>query len=140
MREIKEIILHCSATREGKEYHARDIDRWHKDKGWDCIGYHYVITLDGQIEKGRDEAKAGAHALGHNQDSIGICYIGGLDAEGNPKDTRTNRQRYALGVLLGQLLYKYPNARIIGHNEVAKKHCPCFDAVEYRKMFGQCTE
>lgn len=137
MREITEIILHCSATREGHEYHAADIDRWHKARGFSKIGYHYVVTLDGQVERGRKQEEVGAHCLGHNANSLGICYIGGLDVWGQPKDTRTPRQKFTLSVLLTQLHAQFPKAIIRGHREFAKKACPCFDAAEYRKYFDQ---
>lgn len=137
MRNIKYIILHCSATKEGKEYHAADIERWHKSRGFTCIGYHYVIGLDGSVEKGRPVETVGAHALGYNAESIGVCYIGGLDSFGKPKDTRTNRQKFALSCLLTQLHARFPDAIIVGHNEVAKKACPCFNASEYRRYFDQ---
>jgi N-acetylmuramoyl-L-alanine amidase len=127
MRKIDEIIIHCSATKEGKSFYAKDIDKWHKARGWKGIGYHYVIDLDGKIEKGRSEDQIGSHCVGHNKNSIGICYIGGLDKDGNPKDTRTKEQKEALWDLLRQLLCKYPNATIHGHNEFAAKACPCFD-------------
>lgn len=127
MRKIDEIIIHCSATKEGKSFYAKDIDKWHKARGWKGIGYHYVVDLDGKIEKGRSEDQIGSHCVGHNKNSIGICYIGGLDKDGNPKDTRTKEQKEALWDLLRQLLCKYPNATIHGHNEFAAKACPCFD-------------
>ena len=128
MRKINKIILHCSATQEGKPFYAKDIDSWHKAQGWKCIGYHYVIDLDGTVEKGRNEEEVGAHCTNHNSDSIGICYIGGVDSKGNPKDTRTKEQKEAIWDLLRQLLNKYPNALIYGHNEFANKACPSFDA------------
>ena len=81
MRQIKYIIIHCSATAEGKDFGAKDIDRWHRARGWNGIGYHYVIRLDGTIEKGRDVSKVGAHCAGVNSISVGVCYIGGLAAE-----------------------------------------------------------
>lgn len=137
MREITEIILHCSATREGHSYHAADIDLWHRARGFDKIGYHYVITLDGAIEKGRAVEEVGAHCVGHNANSIGVCYIGGLDSWGQPKDTRTSRQKFALSTLLMQLHARFPHARIVGHREHAAKACPCFDAAEYRRYFDQ---
>jgi N-acetylmuramoyl-L-alanine amidase len=127
MRKINEIIIHCSATPEGKAFYAKDIDKWHKARGWKGIGYHYVIDLDGKIEKGRSEDQIGSHCVGHNKNSIGICYIGGLDKDGNPKDTRTKEQKEALWNLLRQLLCKYPKATIHGHNEFSTKACPCFD-------------
>ena len=88
MRKINKIILHCSATKEGKHYTAKDIDRWHREQGYTMIGYHYVILLDGTVEYGRPLEMQGAHTYGHNADSIGICYIGGLDQYGKAKDTR----------------------------------------------------
>lgn len=127
MRKINKIIIHCTATKEGKDFKAKDIDRWHKEKGWKCIGYHYVIDLDGTVEKGRSVEEIGAHCNGHNADSIGIVYVGGLDSKGNPKDTRTQAQKEALWELLRVLITKYPKASIHGHNEFSSKACPCFD-------------
>lgn len=129
MRNINEIIIHCSATAEGKDFNAADIDRWHKQRGFKKIGYHYVIKLDGTIEKGRGVEEVGAHCLNHNKNSIGICYIGGLASDGKtPKDTRTTEQKKSLWKLIVELLIKYPNATIHGHREFANKACPCFDA------------
>ena len=127
MRKINKIIIHCTATKEGKDFKAKDIDRWHKEKGWKCIGYHYVIDLDGTVEKGRSVEEIGAHCNGHNADSIGIVYVGGLDSKGNPKDTRTQAQKEALWELLRVLITKYPKASIHGHNEFSSKACPCFN-------------
>jgi len=127
MRKINEIIIHCSATKEGMNFHASDIDRWHKERGWKCIGYHYVIDLDGTIEKGRNDNEIGSHCVGHNKNSIGVVYIGGLDKNGKAKDTRTEAQKEALWELLRVLLIKYPTANVYGHNEFAKKDCPCFN-------------
>lgn len=133
MRQINEIIIHCSATKEGKEFSASDIDRWHRERGFNCIGYHYVVKLDGVIERGRYEEAIGAHCVGHNAHSIGICYIGGLDRYTmEPKDTRTEAQKKALDSLLRSLKTKYPNAIIRGHRDFAQKECPCFNArIEY---------
>ena len=90
MRKIDEIIIHCAATPEGKAFTVADIDAWHKKRGFKCIGYHFVIYLDGSVHEGRALEEAGAHCLGHNANSIGICYIGGCAADGKtPKDTRT---------------------------------------------------
>ena len=126
MRKITEIIIHCSATPEGRDYTVEDIDRWHRAQGWQCIGYHYVIYRDGTIHPGRPIEIAGAHCLGHNAHSIGICYIGGL-RQGLPADTRTPAQRTSLLSLIKQLKTAYPEATIHGHNEFAQKACPCFD-------------
>lgn len=127
MRKIDKIILHCSATKEAQHFTADDIDRWHKARGFAKIGYHHVVYLDGSVHKGCDESLIGAHCLGHNATSIGVCYIGGLDAAGNPKDTRTEAQKTALDALVTNLKGRYPNAKVHGHNEFAAKACPCFD-------------
>lgn len=129
MRRIDDIVIHCAATKEGLNFHASDIDRWHKQRGFKKIGYHYVIDLDGTIEKGRDESEVGAHVSGHNAHSIGICYIGGCDKDMKPKDTRTLAQKESIIRLLTQLLCKYPNADIKGHRDFpgVKKACPSFD-------------
>lgn len=128
MRKITEIIVHCSATPEGRDYTVADIDRWHKQKGWKGIGYHYVIYRDGSVHAGRDVEVMGAHCAGHNATSIGICYIGGMSADNKtPKDTRTPAQKAALRNLVELLKTKYPNATVHGHREFARKACPCFD-------------
>ena len=127
MRKIDKIILHCSATKEGRHFTAEDIDRWHRARGFAKIGYHHVVYLDGSVHTGRDESLIGAHCLGHNATSIGVCYIGGLDTAGNPKDTRTEAQKAALPGLVDNLKARYPNAKVHGHNEFAAKACPCFD-------------
>lgn len=135
MRKITKIICHCSATKEGQDFHVSDIDRWHKERGFKSCGYHYVITLDGQIERGRKDSEIGAHCKGQNANSIGVCYVGGLDKKGNPKDTRTPAQRSALFDLLFLLKQQYPDAVIYGHRDFANKACPCFDArEEYRPI------
>lgn len=129
MRRIDDIVIHCAATKEGLNFHASDIDRWHRQRGFKKIGYHYVIDLDGTIEKGRDESEVGAHVTGHNAHSIGICYIGGCDKDMKPKDTRTLAQKESIMRLLIKLLCKYPNADIKGHRDFpgVKKACPSFD-------------
>jgi N-acetylmuramoyl-L-alanine amidase len=128
MRHINEIIIHCSATPEGRDYTVADIDRWHKARGWRGIGYHYVIYRDGSVHAGRPVEQIGAHCTGHNANSIGICYIGGVAADGKtPKDTRTPAQRIALRELVEELRAKYPGATVHGHREFAPKACPSFD-------------
>lgn len=128
MRTINKIIIHCSATIEGQSITANTIDQWHKKRGWRGIGYHYVIGLDGLIEYGRMVDEIGAHVKGLNADSIGICYIGGLNANKEPKDTRTIEQKESLLDLLKTLKRLHPDATIHGHREFANKACPCFDA------------
>lgn len=128
MRKIKKIIIHCSATPEGRDNTIEDIERWHRQRGFNQIGYHYVIHLDGSINEGRPMHLAGAHCLGYNQSSIGICYIGGLAKDcSTPKDTRTSYQKASMLQLLHKLKAEYPDATIHGHNEFASKDCPCFN-------------
>lgn len=136
MRKINEIIVHCTATAEGKNFKAADIDRWHKAKGWNGIGYHHVVDLDGTVEPGRPENEVGAHCLKHNANSIGVVYVGGLASDGKtPKDTRTPQQKAALVKLLTEIKYRYPNATIHGHRDFAAKACPSFDATkEYKDI------
>lgn len=139
MREIKEIILHCSATQEGKDFDVNDIDKWHKARGWSGVGYHYVIKLDGTIQEGRSEATLGAHARGHNKFSIGVCYIGGIDNEMQPKDTRTPEQKESLKKLVEKLYYKYRDAKVIGHNQISSKACPSFDVQKWMQEEILCN-
>ena len=136
MRTIDKIIIHCSATPEGRAVTVEDIDRWHRQRNFKCIGYHYVVYLDGSVHKGRDENEIGAHCQGQNNHSIGVCYIGGLAKDGKtPKDTRTGAQKQSLIELLKELKAKYPKATIHGHREFAAKACPCFDAkYEYKNL------
>ncbi len=130
MRKINKIIIHCSATREGEDISAATIDRWHRDRGWSGIGYHYIVSLNGNIEYGRPIDKQGAHVKNHNKGSIGICYIGGLDEHLDPKDTRTIEQKESLLDLIKTLKRLHPGATVHGHNEFAAKACPCFNVEE----------
>ena len=136
MRSINEIIVHCAATREGRDFTVEDITRWHKARGFATIGYHYVIYRDGSIHEGRPLEQIGAHCVGHNKHSIGICYIGGCASDGKtPKDTRTSEQKEALLSLLRRLKARFPNASIHGHRDFAAKACPSYDAFrEYRQL------
>lgn len=130
-RSINEIIVHCAATAEGKDFTVADIKRWHLARGFSDIGYHYVIYRDGTIHTGRSESVVGAHCTGHNTHSIGVCYIGGCAADGKtPKDTRTPAQKDALIKILKELKAKYPSAKIHGHRDFANKACPSFDATK----------
>lgn len=129
MRTINEVVVHCTATPEGRAVSVATIRGWHRARGWSDIGYHFVVHLDGRVEPGRPVALAGSHVAGRNAATIGVCYVGGTDASGKPKDTRTARQKAALRTLLLDLVQRYPDiARISGHNEYANKACPCFDA------------
>ncbi len=128
MRRITEIIIHCSATPEGKDFTVDDIRRWHLARHFADIGYHYVIYRDGSVYKGRAENITGAHCLGHNAHSIGICYIGGVAKDGKtPKDTRTPQQKQALRQLVQQFQFVYPHATVHGHYEYSNKACPSFN-------------
>ena len=131
MRLVKEIIVHCSATREDQQVSVDTIRDWHLARGWNDIGYHFYIDLDGTINKGRDIDKMGAHCKGHNRNSIGICYCGGVETDGKtPKDTRTQEQKDSLLNVLKTLKAMYPEAVIYSHSEFAAKACPSFDATE----------
>jgi N-acetylmuramoyl-L-alanine amidase len=135
MRKINKIIIHCTATKEGQLVTIADVAKWHKERGFATVGYHFLIDLNGKIETGRNIAETGAHTIGYNTNSIGICYVGGLDTNMKPKDTRTQSQKTTLVTLLKTLKSKYPNATIHGHNEFAKKDCPCFDVkTEYQNI------
>ena len=130
-RNIKELIVHCSATPEGKDFTVSQIREWHLQRGFSDIGYHYVIYRDGSIHIGRDESVIGAHCTGHNTNSIGVCYIGGVATDGKtPKDTRTTEQKQSLVKLLKELKTKYPQASIHGHRDFSSKACPSFDATK----------
>ena len=124
---IKYIIVHCAATKPSQDIGAQEIRRWHLERGFKDIGYHYVIRRDGSIESGRPEWEVGAHAKGYNASSIGVCLVGGLDNEGRPEPNYTPQQWSSLYRLVRDLHNRCPNADIIGHNNVAAKDCPCFD-------------
>ena len=139
MRNITHLVIHCTATAQGKEVSVKEIDRWHRARGFRCIGYHYIIHLDGKVSIGRPESEAGAHVEGHNSTSIGISYVGGVDANDVNKavDTRTPAQKEALLKLLRELKGRYPKAVIQGHRDFPKvaKACPCFNAkAEYANL------
>ena len=137
MRKIDKIIVHCSATAEGLDVKTETIREWHmRGEHFKDIGYHYVVELDGSIHKGRDEEDVGAHCVGQNTKSIGICYIGGVAKDGKtPKDTRTEAQKMSMYWLLRVLKAKFPNATIHGHRDFAAKACPSFDAKnEYKDL------
>ena len=137
MRSITLIVIHCSAVGPDQQSSAAQIDTWHRQRGFHLgIGYHYVIRRNGEIEPGRPEYMVGAHCLNHNKYSIGVCYEGGIDARGQPADTRTLEQKAAMRKLLERLHQRYPKAVIVGHRDLSHdRDCPCFDAVrEYADL------
>ena len=141
MRHINLVVIHCSATQEGVDYDVATIRKWHKLRGFKDIGYHFLVHLDGRIEKGRPVEQIGAHAKGYNRDSIGVCYIGGLDHYRKPKDTRTVAQYHALRRIVETLQIIYHATEVVGHRDLSvdlngdgvisknewMKQCPCFD-------------
>ena len=156
-RDIIEIIIHCTATPEGREVTVADLDKLHRERGFKQCGYHYVVHLDGKISMGRAPQVVGAHCLNHNANSIGVVYVGGLVVKGYKlgklrknepiyecADTRTERQKTSLYYLLKNLIGYYPGAVILGHRDTSPdlngngiiepseyiKACPCFDARE----------
>jgi N-acetylmuramoyl-L-alanine amidase len=133
MRTINEIIVHCTATFPEQVVTVSDLARWHRQRGFKEIGYHFVINQQGEIFDGRAIEKQGAHCLGHNANSIGVCYVGGLNEHGKPADTRTDAQKASLISLLRKLKEQFPGASIHGHNEFSNKACPCFNAFEEYK-------
>lgn len=128
-RPISEIIVHCTATPEGRDFTVADIRAWHKARGWSDIGYHYVVYRDGRVIEGRPVGQVGSHVAGHNTGTIGVTYVGGVSADGKTaKDTRTPAQRAALLWLVGALVRKHRGVRkVTGHNQYAAKACPSFD-------------
>lgn len=136
--KVQKIILHCAATPEGKNFTAADINRIHIQRGFRKIGYHYVIDLDGTIEKGREENENGAHTIGCNSKALGICYIGGVAKDGKtPKDTRTEAQKESLYKLVQELIEKYNLTLddVHGHYEFANKACPSFKMEKFKEEY-----
>ena len=156
MNKIDSIIIHCLATRAGQDIGKAEINQMHVQRGYQCIGYNYVIRLDGTIEQGRSLTIDGAHCnskgfsgVSYNKHSVGICYVGGLDANGKPADTRTPAQKEALRKLIADIVEAEPIKEIMGHRDTSPdldgdgivephewiKMCPCFDAAaEYKDL------
>lgn len=150
MRHIAKIVIHCSATPEGRNVTAADIARMHRERGFAGIGYHRFVRLDGTVEQGRADHIPGSHVKGHNFDSIGVCYAGGVGKDGKAKDTRTPDQKLALASLIRALLKKYPGAKVMGHRDLSPdlnrngriekhewmKECPSFSVADWLKEAG----
>lgn len=136
MRKITLIVLHCDGIRPGQHNSVEKIDAYHKAKGWKGIGYHFWVNRQGEVFVGRRLEEVGAHVVGHNKHSIGICYEGGLDSAGNAADTRTPQQVRALRELVERMHAYFPNALIVGHHDLNPlKPCPCYDAITaYRDL------
>ena len=140
-RYVDTIIIHCSATPAGKKLEPADLVKMHRKRGFNGCGYHFYIRRTGEICDMRPVERIGAHCKGHNEGSIGICYEGGLDIKGNPKDTRTAEQKKALKYLIMTLKKEFPIKEIAGHRDFSPdlngngtvepeewiKECPCFD-------------
>ena len=143
-KDVKFIVVHCTATPEGMELTVDQIDAMHRRRGFSMIGYHYVVHLDGSISVGRPDDRTGAHVKGYNRKSVGLTYVGGLDQSRKPKDTRTDMQSIAIVNKLEELKLKFPNAKVLGHRDlspdldgdgVVEKHewlkqCPCYDVMD----------
>ena len=141
MREINLIVVHCSATRADRDFTENALEVCHRHRGFNGAGYHFYIRKNGDIKNTRPLEKPGAHALGYNAHSIGICYEGGLDVRYRPADTRTEWQKHSLRVLIRTLLMDYPGCRVCGHRDLSPdrngdgrispeewvKECPCFE-------------
>lgn len=129
----KYIVVHCSATKPNQDIDAKDIDRWHRQFGWSRIGYAFVIKRDGNVEVGRGADEIGAHVKGYNDQSLGICMVGGIDEDGKADKNYTDHQWYALRNLITVLKDQYPEAEVLGHRDFpnVKKDCPCFDVREW---------
>jgi len=143
-REVDLVVVHCTATYEGKDLDVEDIRKMHKRRGWSDCGYHFIITLSGEVQIGRPLEKMGAHVRGHNKGSIGISYIGGVDLNNKPKDTRTDAQKISMINLIDSLRSAFRNVEVKGHRDLSPdmdgdgiverhewvKACPCFDAIK----------
>lgn len=138
MRKITHIVVHCSATKAGLDIGAATIKRWHLDKGWSDIGYHFVIRRNGQLEKGRALETPGAHVEGHNANTIGICLVGGLDDAGQPEMNYTADQMARLFQTVAELKRQFPRAVVLGHRDfpAVRKACPCFNTIDWAKSHG----
>lgn len=133
-QEVKYLVVHCAATPPTMDIGAKEIDRWHRANGWLCIGYHFVIRRDGTVENGRDLSMVGAHEPAVNRVSLGICMVGGVDADMKAENNFTPAQFESLKTLLAQLRHDGYNGEVIGHRDVnPHKDCPSFDAKAWWK-------
>jgi N-acetylmuramoyl-L-alanine amidase len=150
-RKVDLIVIHCSASKETVNYSYEQCCADHRARGFNACGYHRFITKEGKVYEGRSFDVAGAHVQGHNSHSIGICYEGGLDKNGKPKDTRTQAQKEAIVNCILEAKEYSDNQikRITGHRDLSPdtngngivephewvKACPCFEAEpEYKHL------
>jgi N-acetylmuramoyl-L-alanine amidase len=133
MREIKYIVIHCTATKPSQDIGVSEIDEWHKARGWKGVGYHFVVRRDGTVERGRMVEEIGAHAHGYNLESVGVAMVGGVNDEGKPDCNYTREQWAELDWLIAELQARFPDAEVIGHRDLpgVSKACPCFDAIAW---------
>ena len=132
------IVIHCAATKPSMDTSAADIDRWHRERGWLKIGYHFVIKRDGTIETGREVDETGAHAKGYNSKSVSVCLIGGMAQESSdPENNFTDEQWTSLESVVETLTNRYPDAELIGHNDISDKACPTFNVGEWYEAYRQ---
>lgn len=123
----KTLIVHCAATMPTMNIGLREIRQWHKERGFLDVGYHFIIRRDGTIETGRDVKQVGAHTVGQNETSVGICLVGGVDDKMQPQANFTTQQMTTLRKLLADLKGLFPQAVVKGHRDFAAKACPSFD-------------
>jgi N-acetylmuramoyl-L-alanine amidase len=121
---IEKIVFHCAATPDEKDFTAAQFHLWHQSRGWDGIGYHYVIRRCGKLDHGRPEYWTGSHVRGHNTGSIGVCFVGTEDM--------TDKQFDTAEVLLKGLQSRYPEAELYGHCELDDgKECPGTEVMDW---------
>lgn len=139
VRLVTLVVIHCTFTPANMNVGVKEIDRWHRQEGWFGIGYHFVIRRDGTIEEGRPLDEVGAHAKGHNHNSIGIAMVGGKSAKGKPTNNFTVEQFEALNHLLHKLDDRLNKYDIKGHGDLSgheSRKCPCFDLDKFLREKG----
>ena len=132
------IFIHCSATKPSQDIDAKEIDIWHRGRGFLEIGYHFVIKRNGMVEIGRDLMDVGAHVKRYNRNSVGICMVGGVSQKDHtvPENNFTEEQWVSLYTLIQDMMGEFPTARVLGHNEVSSKACPSFNVQEWLENNG----
>lgn len=144
LKSVDYIVIHCSATKEDQDIGVEEIRRWHRQRGWMDVGYHFIIRRDGQVERGRPHDVPGAHARGFNHISLGICLVGGVESDGKtPEGNFTAYQWKSLEALVHDLKRIHPDGKVLGHRDLpnVNKACPSFDVLEWwGKVGGQPQE